>query len=297
MSKFVSSRRNLPVLIVLSVLLVCSLSSLLPAQEVIKGERRRIRIDWAKHETEHYTFRYESVIPAEIVEKVAGELEDILKQYTRLFRYEQKKKFRVKFLDSLNTYEQEGGDPSHPGYYVPTKRYLVLRQMPYYRLIPTVYHEAFHQYLHAWIGDEVEIPTWFNEGMAMYYEEMQRDDNREKTLNPDKIRKRKIRMVKDAIRTRSQIPLQKLIDATYEEFHDKEKEELYYHQSFAVMYFFMQKTRGKAAVDFARKLKESKDVEEANATLFGKDRNRLKRMEKLWLSYTLKVDVDEFAAR
>lgn len=294
MPRLASSRLNLSVL---SVLFVFALSPLLPAQEVIKGKRRRIRIEWAKYATEHYTFRYESVIPAEIVQKVAAELEDILKQYTRLFRYEHKQKFRVKFLDSLNTYEQEGGDPSHPGYYLPSKRYLVLRQMPYYRLIPTVYHEAFHQYLHAYVGDEVEIPIWFNEGMAMYYEEMQRDDNREKTLNPNKIRKRKIRMVKDAIRTRSQIALEKLVDATHDEFHDKEKEDLYYHQSFAVMYFFMQKTRGKAAVDFARELKESKSVEAANATLFGKDRKRLKRMEKLWLSYTLRLDVDEFAAR
>ena len=273
-------------------LFVFILSCPLPAQDVIKGTRKKIRIEWAKHSTEHYTFRYESIIPPETVQRVAAELEDILKQYEKLFRFEHNKKFRVKILDSLNTYEQEGGDPSHPGYYLPSKRYLVLRQMPYYKLIPTVYHEAFHQYLHAYVGDGVDVPIWFNEGMAMYYEGMQRDDNKLRTLNPRKIEKRKIRMVKDAIRTRSQIPLGKLVDATYEQFHEKDKEELYYHESFSVMYFFMHNTKGKAAVRFARKLRDSKDVKAANATLFGTDHRKLKKMERLWTSFTLKLDLE-----
>ena len=269
----------------------------LPAQEVIKGRRKKIKIDWAKnYSTEHYIVRYESVIPLETIQKVGSELEDILKQYEKLFRFEHNKKFRVKMLDSLNTYEQEGGDPSHPGYYTSSKRYLVLRQMPYYKLIPTVYHEAFHQYLHAYVGDEVDIPTWFNEGTAMYYEGMQRDANKLKTLNSSKIDKRKIRMVKDAIRTRSQIPLKKLVDATHEQFHDKEKESLYYHQSFSVMYFFMHNTKGKAAVKFAKELRDSKSVEAANVTLFGKGRKRLKKMESLFKSFTLKLDL-ELAAK
>lgn len=277
-------------------LLVVTVACPLPAQEVIKGTRKKIKIDWAKHSSEHYTFRYESVIPAETIHKVAAELEDILKQYEKLFGYRHGKKFRVKFLDSLNTYEQEGGDPSHPGYYLPSKRYLVLRQMPTYRLIPTVYHEAFHQYLHAYVGDGVEIPIWYNEGMAMYYEGMQRDNNKAQTLNPKKIDKRKIRMVKEAIRTRSHIPLPKLIDATHEQFHEKDTEDLHYHESFSVMYFFMHNTRGKAAIKFAKTLKETKDPEAAHATLFGKGRKRLKKMEALWKSFTLKLDL-ELAAR
>ena len=109
-------------------LLLGSLAGPLPAQEIIKGKRKKIKIEWAKHSTENYIIRYEKVISSAIVEKVGSELEDILKQYTKLFGYEHKQKFRVKFLNNLNTYEQEGGDPSHPGYYNPARHYLVLRQ-------------------------------------------------------------------------------------------------------------------------------------------------------------------------
>ena len=28
----------------------------------------------------------------------------------------------------------------------PTEKYLLIQQMPFYQLIPLVYHEAFHQY-------------------------------------------------------------------------------------------------------------------------------------------------------
>ena len=119
---------------------------------------------------------------------------------------------------------------------------------------------------------------------------------REVAATPKKIHKRKIRMVKEAIRTRSHIPLPKLIDATHEQFHEKDKEDLHYHESFSVMYFFMHNTRGKAAIKFAKTLKETKDPEAAHATLFGKDRKRLKKMEALWKSFTLKLDL-ELAAR
>ena len=62
------------------------------------------------------------------------------------------------------------------------------------------------------------------------------------------------------------------------------------------MYFFMHNTRGKAAVKFAEVLRDTKSVEEANATLFGKDRRKLSRMEKLFKSFTLRLEL-ELAAR
>ena len=89
----------------------------------------------------------------------------------------------------------------------------------------------------------------------------------------------------------AEIPLEKLIDATHEQFDEKDKEDLYYHQSFSVMYFFMQNTKGKAALKFAETLRETKDVKAADATLFGKDRKNLKKMENLWKGYTLKLEV------
>ena len=218
-------------------------------------------------------------------------------QYKALFRFKPSKKMLVRFMDSENTYEQVGGDPRMAGFYNPGSGYLVIKQMPFYELVPVVYHEAFHQYLHAFVGD-VRIPIWFNEGMAVYFEGMQRDEkSKTKALNPKLIKRGKIRMVKDAINTRTQIPLETLLKVTHEEFHDKENESLYYSQSFAVMFYFMQLSRGKAALNYMKELKKSGDSEAANAKLFGKKMKNLKKIEAGWKSYIRKLDTRQVASR
>jgi len=207
-----------------------------------------------------------------------------------VFKFKPEEKLKVKFLDSENTYEQEGGDPSHPGFY--NGQYLVIKQMPFSDLIPTVYHEAFHQYLDHFMGKGVPIPTWFNEGMAMYYEGIQKSKGTKK-LDYKLIENRKLRMVKDKIFTRTTIPLERLVDATHEQFHDKENEDLHYNESFSVIYFFMQGTGGKPIFDYANELKKTKDVKAANEKLFGKDRKNLKSVEAKWKAYTAQVTIAE----
>src|SRR5688572_27436251 len=118
------------------------LAPLIPAQEELSKKRERIVLEYANFETKNYSIDHEKVIPVSTVKTLAQELDDILEQYVRLFGERPKAKLKVKFLDSLNTYEQEGGDPSHPGHYNPGTKCLVIRQMPFNGLIPTVYHEA-----------------------------------------------------------------------------------------------------------------------------------------------------------
>jgi len=268
--------------------------SLPAASAQIVGEKKVKEIDivWAEsYRTKHYEIRYEEAIRKSTVKRIGKELEDILAEYVKLFRFRPEGTLVVKFLDSPNTYEQEGGDPSHPGYYNPGTRYLVLRQMAFRDLIPTVYHEAFHQYLQEYVGEGTSIPTWYNEGMAMYFERMQRNPGGKKALNPKKIKHRNLRMVKDAVFTRSAIPLEKLVDAGYKEFHDKETETLHYNQSFAVIYFFMKAAGGKKPLAYARTLRKTQDVEESNAKLFGKERKKLAKVEQTWKRYIAEVEI------
>ena len=281
-------------------LLIFSVAGLCPAlsaQERIGKARGKIKITWSELNTKNYKIEYEAAIPVQTAQKIGGELEDILVQYQALFRFKPSKKMLVRFMDSENTYEQVGGDPRMAGFYNPGSRYLVIKQMPFYELVPVVYHEAFHQYLHSFVGD-VRIPIWFNEGMAVYFEGMQRDEkSKTKGLSPKLIKRGKIRMVKDAINTRTQIPLETLLKVTHEEFHDKENESLYYSQSFAVMFYFMQLSRGKAALNYMKELKKSGDSEAANAKLFGKKMKNLKKIEAGWKSYIRKLDTRQVASK
>ncbi len=269
----------------------------LTAQEKIGKARAKIKIVWAELNTKNYKIEYEAAIPAQTAHKIGQELEDILVQYQTLFRFKPSKKMLVRFMDSLNTYEQVGGNPRMAGFYNPGSGYLVIKQMPFYDLVPTVYHEAFHQYLHAYVGD-VQIPIWFNEGMAVYFEGMQRDEkSKTNALNPRLIKRGKIRMVKDAINTRTQIPLETLLKVTHEEFHDKENEALYYSQSFAVMFYFMQLSRGKAALNYMKELKKTGDPEAANTKLFGKKMKNLKKIESHWKGYIRKLDTRQVSTK
>ena len=269
----------------------------LSAQERIGKARGKIKIAWSELNTKNYKIEYEAVIPVQTAQKIGGELEDILVQYQGLFRFKSSKKMLVRFMDSENTYEQVGGDPRMAGFYNPGSGYLVIKQLPFYDLIPIVYHEAFHQYLHSFVGD-VQIPIWFNEGMAVYFGGMQRDEkSKTRALSPKLIKRGKIRMVKDAINTRTQIPLETLLKVTHEEFHDKENEALYYSQSFAVMFYFMQLSRGKAALNYMKELKKTGDPEAANTKLFGKKMKNLKRIEASWKSYIRKLDTRQVASK
>jgi hypothetical protein len=265
------------------------------AQEELKRKKEPIPIVWAREETKSYAIEYEKGIAAHVLKRVTGEIDDILEQYVRVFREKPKEKLKVKFLENPRTFEQEGGDPSHPGHYNPSTKYLVIQNLPFERLIPIVYHEAFHQYLAMYVGDHVAIPTWFNEGMASYFEEMQREKGTKK-LSPKLIDKRKLRMIKDAIFTRTTIALETLVDASHEEFHDKDREQLFYTQSFSVIYFLMQ-ANPRAVIGYMQELRDKKDVEAANAKIFGPQRKNLKRIEKTWKEYTARLDLEVASGR
>ena len=257
------------------------------------GEREWIKLEWDSTETENYAIEFEKGIAGSTIARIGEELEDALEQYILTFRVKPKKgaKLKVRLLDTLNTFEQVGGDPSHPGFFRPTDKYLVLLNKPFHKLIPTTYHEAFHQYLDMFLGDGVQCPTWFNEGMASYFERMKRRPHGSKALTTDLIDNRRLRMVREAVKTRDSIPLAQLIDASYKEFHSKDREDLYYTQSFAMAYYIMEKLNPKMALKYMVVLKKTQDVEQANAKLFGKERKRLAKMEKHFKKYILTVHI------
>lgn len=283
------------------VLAALALSSPLPGQEDVgKKDSVKIKIEWAKFDdARNYAIEYERVIPRSTVKTVATELEDALAQYILVFRFKPKEKLKVKFLDSPNTYEQEGGKPSTAGHFMPGNGYLVLKQLRFEDLIPTAYHEAFHQYLHYYIGEDVAIPTWFNEGMAGYFEEMQRQRGTRK-LDYKLIDNRKLRMIKDKILTRSALPLKDLITASYTDFHDKiesQREAQFYNQSFSVIYFFMQGMGGRPAFQFADELKKTRDTAAAMEKVFGKELKHVSVIEDKWKAYITQVKIEEMKPR
>lgn len=273
-----------------------ALTTATPAQEEVGVKKaKKIAIDWAKLETKSYAIEYEKVIPVSTVKQIGNELERILEQYILVFKYKPTEKLKVKFLDSPNTYEQEGGMPSTGGHFSPGTGYLYLKQLPFDELIPTTYHEACHQYLQFYVGMGVSVPTWFTEGMAVYFEGIQ-ENKGDKKLDHKRIDNRKLRMIQEKIATRSAVPLDKLIGASHDEFHSKDdpqKEGLNYAQSFSLIYFFMQGMGGKPVFQFASELKKTKSERAACEKIFGKDLKNLKAIEAKWKEFVAQVKLAE----
>ena len=63
------------------------------------------------------------------------------------------------------------------------------------------------------------------------------------------------------------------------------------------MFYFMQLSRGKAALNYMKELKKTGDSEAANAKLFGKKLKNLKRIEAGWKSYIRKLDTRQIATK
>jgi hypothetical protein len=284
---------NAPRAWLLSLAALLAVPAAAPAQEEVGAKKRKIAIDWGKLDTKNYAIEYEKVIPISTVRQVGDELERILAQYILVFRYKPAEKLKVKFLDSPNTYEQEGGKPSAAGHFSPGTGYLYLKQAPFHNLVETTYHEACHQYLQFFIGKGAEVPMWFTEGMAEYFEGIQANSG-DKKLDHRRVDNRKLRMIQEKIATRSTIPLEKLIGASDSEFYSKDdphKEGLNYAQSFSLIYFFMQGMGGKPVFQYANELKKSPAA--ANEKIFGKDLKNLKSIEAKWKAYVAQVKIAE----
>ena len=134
--------------------------------------------NWAKtfdYKTSHYIVN--SDIDRETCAKAAGLLEDALVVYSGRLRSLPAggPPFRVYLFSGRDSYQRYAHDilgavqENTAGLYSPILKQLMIWNLPERsEMMRTCLHEGFHQYL-----DRVcpgEIPTWFNEGSACYYE-------------------------------------------------------------------------------------------------------------------------------
>ena len=76
------------------------------------------------------------------------------------------------------------GSGGAAGVYSPVLKQLLIWNLPRREfMMETVRHEGFHQFLDRFIPD---APTWFNEGMAVYYEATQMENGRLKVGEPSR---------------------------------------------------------------------------------------------------------------
>ncbi|MBI3272795.1 MAG: DUF1570 domain-containing protein [Planctomycetes bacterium] len=130
-----------------------------------------------------------------------------------------------------------------------------------------LYHEASHQYMHLYLGGDVEIPTWLNEGVAEYFYGGNFETDGRLTIGVNRDRTGDI---KEAVRQGNQIPFAKFFKYTQSQYYASSQ--LCYAQGWAVCYFLWttELARYKGRLDrFYASLKKTKDSATAYQDAFG----------------------------
>jgi hypothetical protein len=140
----------------------------------------------------------------------------------------------------------------------------------------TLQHEAFHQFAHAAISDE--LPTWINEGIAQVFEEgVFAGDRFIAAQLPD----RRLRQLDADMDAGSLIPFKKFIATSPEDWarnmRDLDRAATQYNQAWAMVHFLVYATDGKQPVyrkrffDMLKMIRNGMSPEQAFTASFGQN--------------------------
>ena len=134
----------------------------------------------------------------------------------------------------------------------------------------TLPHELGHIIFREFIGQDVRIPLWFEEGVAMYQEKAKRWGAREEV----------VRSIADG----SFMPLRELSGFYPTQRTERKKVDLFYAEAASIMYYLIQEQGNSRFVRLCRKLKDDVLFEEALTSVYTRFRT-IDALNKAWLSY------------
>ena len=127
------------------------------------------------------------------------------------------------------------------GVWMPDRKELVIspnyignRKVSNAEMLPTVYHEALHQYL-FYALDYVTSPMWFNEGHAMLFETCKIDRTRKTVVVRENAQR--MRVLEPLIKN-NRLNLEEVMSLSPNEFYQEDNLEKNYATSWALVYFF-----------------------------------------------------------
>jgi hypothetical protein len=120
---------------------------------------------------------------------------------------------------------------------------------------PLLAHEGFHQYLHHYVNEQ--IPSWLNEGLAVYCEGQRWGTSQLKEFDPWYNPKRRNDLAEAVVAGRLH-PLRELLETDAGKIIEGSDQSVgaYYSQVWALMLFLQNGVNGKYAASFQRLLGE-----------------------------------------
>ncbi|MGI8734157.1 MAG: tetratricopeptide repeat protein [Pyrinomonadaceae bacterium] len=197
------------------------------------------------------------------VRQVAIRLEQFREVFTRLFP-------KVKFSSAVpttvivfkddNAYRPFKTNANTAGYFQPGPdvNYITLtnevrgEQDPY----TVIFHEYTHLLVNSTLGN---APSWFNEGLAEYYSSFNISDDSKIVLGTP------ISSHVYLLRQSKMLPLPTLfqVDQQSPYYNERDKQSIFYAQSWALMHYLIHKPEGSASIDTFMKLMDKLPLEQA----------------------------------
>lgn len=131
-------------------------------------------------------------------------------------------------------------------------------------------HELGHIIFREFIGFRSDLPLWLDEGVASYQEKARRWGSN--------------KIVKQAIKDKTFIPLEELSQKVISSSSDKNTVELFYAESGSVIYYLITKFGKYRFVDFCNALKDGQGLNQALHSAYSRFTD-IKELEAAWLDY------------
>ncbi|MBI4601962.1 MAG: DUF1570 domain-containing protein [Planctomycetes bacterium] len=222
-------------------------------------------------ETENY--KVVTSVSQEYAREIARHAELIRRAYNVVFSDIDKpdRKYEIWVYESLDAYHAAGGPRMALGHYDPFFRKLVVpRQKKKEGTLSTLYHEAFHQYLH----DYLEVaPQWFNEGLGDYFGAFQYDRIGEREVMRSRPDKGRLQNAQFAIDQKILPTAEDLMLMSREEMYDPKMGSFHYAQAWGMIYFMIEGNKPaykRVLVSYFGALRKGLDLDEAYKTTFGR---------------------------
>jgi tetratricopeptide (TPR) repeat protein len=236
--------------------------------EEIKGP------DWSTTYTaEKENYILKTPVSQEFAEEMANHAELIRRAYDKVFSDIPKpsRKYRIVVFSDRDEYLRAGNPPQYAGYYLPLFRKLVLyKNARKKETLETLYHEAFHQYLHDY---QDAAPQWFNEGLGEYFGAFEYAREGKRELMRSRPHAGRLNNAQHYIQTKACTPASELMVMSQAEMYHPEKAAVHYAQAWGMVYFMIEgpKPQYKATlVNYFRALQKGLDIKEAYAATFGR---------------------------
>jgi hypothetical protein len=264
-------------------------------QAVVDANVNEFKTDWGNRArtltSKHYTVL--TTMDAADAKRLALYMDGIFEEYQKRLVFNEKitDRFVVKVFSDRDEYLSAGAPSFSGAYFSPRDRELVGYRTPTFDdMLRPLYHEGMHQFLHFYVPNP---PTWFDEGLAKYFESAKPMRIQMATTAPSYIVGGKLPDEGDYARRYAAagrlVPLERLIAMSKQDFYTQHPT-LNYVQAWAFTHLLVEsgnETLKRLWVEYFFMLRDGASGEEANREIFGKV--DMRRLNEMLATYTKKL--------